>query len=310
MRFTIYGTGGVGGYFGGKLAQAGENVTFIARGKNLEALKTSGLQVDSILGNFLLKPVQVVDSSQLPKDMDVILLAIKAWQLDSAIRDIKSMMGEQAMILPLLNGMEHMDKLRMEFGDCVLGGLCRISSFLIAPGHVSHVAVNPHIAFNEWNREASPRVNELRSVFSKIGDITCEVPSNIELAMWEKYLLICAFSGVGAVTRQPVGVFRAAPESRVMFVNALNEVVAVARARGVDLTEESARSVLARIDQTQPDMIASMQKDIMEGRPSELEAQTGALVRMAHAAGVSVPTHEMIYQTLLPLEQKAREGIN
>lgn len=310
MKFAIYGAGGVGGYFGGKLAQIGEDVTFIARGKNLEALRISGLRVDSIQENFLLKKVQATDSPQSLKNVEVILLATKTWQLDSAIEGLKSMVGEQTMILPLLNGMEHIDKLRAEFGDHVVGGLCRISSFLIAPAHVDHVAVNPHIAFNEWKREPSPRVNELHAVFSKIKDITAETPHDIELAMWEKYLLICAFSGVGAVTRQPVGIFRSNPESRTMFINALSEVVAVASARGVGLTEASAESVLARIDQTQPDMMASMQKDIMEGRPSELEAQIGALVRMARAANISVPTHEFIYKTLLPLEQKARNKSN
>lgn len=306
MRFAIFGTGGVGGYFGGKLAQVGEDVTFIARGKNLESLKNSGLRVDSILGDFVLEKVQATDLPHSLKNIDVILLATKTWQLDSAIAEMKPMLGEQTAILPLLNGMEHVDTLRAEFGGHVLGGLCRISSFLIAPAHVSHVAVNPHIEFNEWKQETSPRVGEVLSAFSKIKEITVVTPPDIELAMWEKYLLICAFSGVGAITRQPVGVFRSDPESRAMFIRSLHEVVAVARARGVNLTEKSAESVLARIDQTQPDMMASMQKDVMEGRPSELEAQIGALVRMANAANIPVPTNEFIYSTLLPLEQKAR----
>jgi 2-dehydropantoate 2-reductase len=306
MKFVILGTGGVGGYFGGKLMQAGEDVTFIARGKNLDAMQTSGLRVDSILGNFLLKQVQVTDSPESLRDVDVILLATKVWQLDSANESIKAMMGERTMILPLLNGMEHIDILRAKFGQQVLGGLCRISSFLVAPAHVSHVAINPFIAFNEWEANGSPRVMALFNVFTKIKDIIVESPPNIELAMWEKYLLICAFSGVGAVTRAPVGVFRSIPESRAMFRRALEEVVLVANSRGVGLTEKSVQSVMDRIDQTQPDMLASMQKDILEGRPSELEAQTGALIRMAHAADVTIPTHEFIYASLLPQEKKAR----
>jgi 2-dehydropantoate 2-reductase len=306
MKFAILGTGGVGGYFGGRLAQAGKDVTFIARGKNLETLQTSGLRVDSIQGNFLLERVQVTDSPESLHGVDVILLATKAWQLDSVIESIKAMAGERTTILPLLNGMEHIDILRAEFGERVLGGLCRISSFLIAPAHINHVAIIPYIAFNEWGANGSPRVTALLDVFSKIKDIIVETPANIELAMWEKYLLICAFSGVGAVTRAPIGVIRSIPESRAMFRRALEEVVLVANSRGVDLMEKSVQSVMDRIDQTQPDMLASMQKDIMEGRPSELESQTGALIRMAHAADVFVPTHEFIYASLLPLENKAR----
>jgi 2-dehydropantoate 2-reductase len=306
MKFAILGIGGVGGYFGGRLAQAGEDVTFIARGKNLEAMRTSGLRVDSIQGDFLLEHVQATDSPKSLHDVDVILLATKAWQLDSAIESIKAMAGEQTIILPLLNGMEHIDLLRAEFGQRVLGGLCRISSFLIAPAHVSHVAINPFIAFNEWGANGSPRVTALHEIFSKIKDIIAETPPNIELAMWEKYLLICAFSGVGAVTRVPIGMIRSVPESRAMFRRALEEVVLVANSRGVELTEKSVQSVMDRIDQTPPDMLASMQKDILEGRPSELESQTGALIRMARAADVSAPTHEFIYASLLPMEKKAR----
>jgi 2-dehydropantoate 2-reductase len=136
--------------------------------------------------------------------------------------------------------------------------------------------------------------------------MTVETPADIQRAMWEKYLLIAAFSGVGAVTRQPIGIIRAIPESRALFRRALEEVVLVASARGIDLNEASIQAVMERIDKTQPDMMASMQKDIMEGRPSELEAQIGALVRTARELRLSVPTYEFIYASLLPLEKIAR----
>jgi 2-dehydropantoate 2-reductase len=308
MKFAILGSGGVGGYFGGRFTQAGVDVTFIARGRHLEAMKQNGLRVDSINGDFVLPKVQAADSLADIKNIDVIFLAIKAWQLDSAVEQIKSASGD-ALILPMLNGMEHMDILRAEFGERVLGGFCRISSFLTAPGQISHVAINPFIAFNEWKQESSPRIKTLREVFARAQGINVDVPNDIELGMWEKYLLICAFSGVGAVTRQPVGVFRSIPESRKLFQNMLNEVVAVASARGVALTEKSAQAVMERIDNTQPDMMASMQKDMIEGRPSELDAQLGALIRMARKLNVPVPTTEFIYASLLPMEKKARGEI-
>jgi len=308
MKFAIFGTGGVGGYFGGRLAQAGEDVTFIARGHHLSAIQQTGLSVESIRGDFVVNPARAIDLTQTVGAVDVVILAIKAWQLDDAIHQMKPLVGDATVIVPLLNGIEHMEALVSAFGSGhVLGGVCRISAFIAEAGHIKHVGIDPFIAFGELNREMSERVSKLYDVIKNISGVTVEASGNIELAMWEKYLLIAAFSGVGAVTRSPVGMFRSIPETRAMFRRALEEVALVANSRGVGLTEESVQAVMDRIDQTQPDTMASMQKDILAGRPSELESQTGALVRMARAATVSVPTHEFIYATLLPMEKKARQ---
>ena len=307
MKFAIFGTGGVGGYFGGRLAQAGEDVTFIARGNHLSGIQQTGLSVDSIRGDFVVNPAKATDSTQSVGAVDVVLLAIKGWQLDEAILQITPLIGENTVIVPLLNGIEHMEALVNAFGrEHVLGGVCRISAFISEAGHIKHVGIDPFLAFGELNGEMSERVSRLYDVFKNTSGITVEASGNIELAMWEKYLLIAAFSGVGAVTRSPVGMFRSIPETRAMFRRALEEVVLVANSRGVGLTEKSVQAVMDRIDQTQPDTMASMQKDVLAGRPSELESQTGALVRMARAATVSVPTHEFIYASLLPMEKKAR----
>lgn len=307
MRFAVVGTGGVGGYFGGRLAQAGLDVTFVARGNHLAAIQKSGLRVDSICGDLWLE--NVIATAQLTDAVDVILLAVKGWQLPEAVRQMKPAVGPDTMILPLLNGMDHMDVLIDQFGsEHVLGGLCRISAFIEAPGYIRHVGIDPFLAFGEMNKEKSARVMELFRVIKDVPGCTIQVPEDISLAMWEKYLLISAFSGVGAVTRMPVGVFRAIPQTRAMFRRALEEVVLVANSRGVALSQQSVQSVMDRIDQTQPDTMASMQKDILAGRPSELETQTGALVRMANAAGLSVPLHEFIYASLLPQEQQARSA--
>ena len=308
MKFAIFGTGGVGGYFGGRLAQAGEDVTFIARGNHLSVIQQTGLSVDSIRGDFEVNPVKATDLTQSVGAVDVVILAIKGWQLDDAILQMKPLIGQFTVIIPLLNGIEHMEALVNAFGrEHVLGGVCRISAFIAEAGRIKHVGIDPFIAFGELNREMSERVSKLYDVFKNISGVTVEASGNIELAMWEKYLLISAFSGVGAVTRSPVGVFRSIPETRAMFRRVLEEVVLVANSRGVGLTEKSVQAVMDRIDQTQPDTMASMQKDVLAGRPSEPESQTGALVRMARAATVSVPTHEFIYASLLPMEKKARQ---
>lgn len=308
MKFAIFGSGGVGGYFGGRLAKADHDVTFIARGEHLAAITESSLRVDSIGGDFVVENAKATDSPQSVGDVDCVIVATKAWQLPESIEQLKPLVGGQTMILPLLNGMEHMDLLLDAFGsDHVVGGLCRISSFIAAPGHITHVGVKPFISFGELNREKSERVEKLKDVFSALDGIDVEVPEDILASMWGKFILICSTSGVGAVTRQPFGVIRIIPESRAMLKASVEETVHVGRAKGVNLSSDIIDVIMKRIDGFPETMVASMQKDIMEGRPSELEAQTGAVVRMGHALDILVPTHEFIYASLLPMEMKARE---
>lgn len=307
MKIAIFGSGGVGGYFGGRLAKAGQDVTFIARGAHLAAMKESGLRVDSIGGDFVVHPAHATDSPQSIGAVDLVLLATKAWQLDSAIMQMKPLVGETTMILPLLNGMEHMDALLDAFGrEHVLGGLCRISVFVAAPGYIRHVGIQPFIALGELDNSKSTRVDSLREIFTALNGIIMDTPGDINVAMWEKFVFISGTSGVGAFTRQPIGAYRAKTETRAMLYNAMNETAAVARARGILLSDDLVVETMKRIDTLQPDVMASMQKDIMEGRPSELNEQTGAVIRMGRAMGVPTPTHEMIYAELSPLEQRAR----
>jgi 2-dehydropantoate 2-reductase len=261
MKFAIFGTGGVGGYFGGRLAQAGQDVTFIARGAHLTAIRESGLRVESINGDFTIQPAQVTDSPQTIGVVDVVILATKAWQLSDAIAQIEPLIGTDTTILPLLNGMEHMDSLLAKFGrEHLLGGLCRISVFIAAPGHIKHVGVPPYIAFGELDNSKSDRVEFLHKIFSALQGVTAEVPADITAAMWEKFIFISGTSGIGALTRQPVGEYRSNPESRAMLISAMNETAAVARARGANITAAFVDETIQRIDNLPPQMLASMQK--------------------------------------------------
>ncbi|MBK9927986.1 MAG: 2-dehydropantoate 2-reductase [Anaerolineales bacterium] len=308
MKFAIFGTGGVGGYFGGKLAQAGQDVTFIARGKHLASITEAGLKVDSIGGDFLVKPAKATAMPQSVGEVDCVIVSTKAWQLNESIEQLKHLVGERTMILPLLNGVEHVDLLVNAFGrERVLGGMCRISSFVAGPGHITHVAIKPVIVFGELDNEKSERVVALQNIFSAMDGIIVEVPNDIQVAMWEKFVFICSTSGVGAVTRQPFDVFRAVPESRALLKSAITEAVNVGWAKGVMLASDLVDSLMKRIDGL-PSMVASMQKDIMEGRPSELDAQTGAVIRLGRVLNVLTPTHEFIYASLLPQEMKARSN--
>lgn len=307
MKIVVFGTGGVGGYFGGRLAQKGEDVTFIARGAHLAALRETGLRVESVDGDFAVHPVKVTDSSQTIHETDLILLAVKAWQLDDAILQMKPLVGENTMILPLLNGMEHMDKLFAAYGaKHVLGGMCRISAVIGGPGLIRHVGIKPYIAYGEWDNSKSERILKLDELFKSINGIAAEISADIQTAMWEKFIFISGTSGVGAYTRQTMGEYRSNPETRAMLFASMDETAAVARARGVPIAENFVEATMQRIDSLPADVTASMQKDMMAGRPSELNEQTGAVIRMGKAAGVPTPTQEKLFAALLPLEQKAR----
>ena len=186
MKFAIFGTGGVGGYFGGRLAQAGEEVTFIARGDHLSVIQQTGLSVDSIRGDFVVNPAKATDSTESVGDVDVVILAIKGWQLDEAIFQMKPLIGDNTLIVPLLNGIEHMEALVNAFeSEHVLGGVCRISAFIADAGHIKHVGIDPFISFGEWNGKSSERVSRLYDVFKNISGVTVEASGNIELAMWK-----------------------------------------------------------------------------------------------------------------------------
>jgi len=306
MRIGVFGAGGVGGYFGGRLAQAGEEVIFIARGEHLKALQANGLRVDSIKGDFLVNPVRATSDPLWVGALDTVLLAVKAWQVPEAAQAILPLIGEEAGVVFLGNGVDAIAQLSAVLGARhVLGGRCNLSAFIAGPGHIRHVGIEPLVSFNELDGRSSARVERLRQAFER-ANVIVTIPDDILAAIWEKFVFIAAVSGLGAITRAPFGVFRSLPETREMLKQAIEETVRVARARKINLTEDTAAKIMANIDQMGPDIMASMARDILAGRPSELGAQNGALVRMGLELGIPTPLHSFIYASLLPLELKAR----
>jgi len=301
----VFGSGGVGGYFGGKLAQAGELVTFIARGEHLQAMQTSGLKVDSIKGDFTLQSVVATDDPAKINDVDVILLCVKTWQVTRAAKAIIPIIGSNTFIVPLENGVDAPSQLAEILGrEHVLGGLCRIASHIASPGYIRHTGIGPYIAFGELDNRPSLRSQALLKVLTQAG-IGAEIPADIMLAMWQKFLFISTVSGIGAVTRVPIGAFRSHPGTRQMLESALQDCCSLARRQGILLPEDSVANSLAYIDTLPYDTIPSLQRDIMEGRPSELEAQVGTIVRMGQEYNIPTPVHTMIYHSLLPQESIA-----
>jgi 2-dehydropantoate 2-reductase len=306
MRIAVFGAGGVGGYFGGRLAQAGEDVIFIARGEHLWAMREKGLRVDSIKGDFVMNPVQATDNPIEAGEVEAILVAVKAWQVPDAAQAIRPMVGENTFVVPLQNGVEAPAQLIDVLGkEHVLGGLCHIVSFIAGPGHIRHAGIEPHVAFAEIEGGKSERAERLRAAFER-GGVWAEVPDDIQAAMWEKFLFIAAISGVGAVTHAPAGVMRSLPETRLLLEKAMQEVVAVGKAHRVNLPGGVVEKTMAFIDNLPQGSTASMQRDILEGRPSELESQNGAVIRLGSEKGIPTPVHAFLFGSLLPRELRAR----
>ena len=310
MRIAVVGIGGVGGYFGGKLAQAGIDTLFIARGATLEALRRRGLRVDSINGDFTVDDAPAIDDPSTVGPVDAVIFATKAWQTPEAAANAKPMIGANTVAVPLQNGMDGPDQLARALGrEHVLGGLALIVSYVVAPGHIRHSAIDPAVMFGELDHSRTERVERLRETFQRAG-VKADVPDDIHRAMWSKFLFIAPMSAIGALTRVPIGAWRSIPETREVAVGALREMVAVAAARGVQLGDDAVERTLQRYDAMNAESTSSLQRDLMEGKPSELDAQAGAIVRMGREAGVSTPVCEMLYSLLLPQERKVRGSIN
>ena len=307
MRIVVYGTGGVGGYFGGRLAQAGMDVTFIARGRHLQAIEKHGLRVDSINGDFTVHQAIATDDPAMVGEVDVVLCCVKSWQVSEAAMAMRPMIGPNTIVVPLQNGVEAPGMLSDVLGEeKVLGGLCKIISMTHDPGHIRHVGAEPYITFGEFDNQQTERTKRLYRAFSEATGLTVEIAEDINTALWKKFILIAPWSGVGAVTRAPVGVFRHLPETRQMLLQSMKEVFNTAIAREVDLSKEIMEETMDFIDALPEEGTASMQRDIIEGRPSELNEQNGAVVRLGNAVGVQTPVNEFIYYSLLPLEMRAR----
>lgn len=307
MRIGVFGIGGVGGFFGARLAKSGADVTFIARGKTLDALRTHGIRIESVDGSFTVNPVNAISSDErVAKKFDVVLLAVKAWQVSKAARQIEPMLHADGVVVPLENGIDTPEQLvPILRPQQVAGGLCALVAFTMEPGVIRHAGAEPLVMFGELDNHHSERLQRLLDAFLRAG-VKTEIPADIHRSMWTKFVFITPMSGVGAITRVPLGVWRAIPESRRLAQIAVEEVVAVASARGIQLADDVVSRTMERYDHLPPDSTASLQRDVTEGKSSELEAQIGAVVRLGREAGVPTPVHEFIYSALLPLERTTR----
>ncbi|HEY5687920.1 MAG TPA: 2-dehydropantoate 2-reductase [Yeosuana sp.] len=305
MNIVVIGAGGVGGYFGGKLAKAGFEVTFMARGKHLEAIKEKGLQVKSILGDFTVQ-TNATDNINDIKNPDLVLLGVKSWQVLEIAEQLKLVINENTMVLPLQNGADNADKLLSVLPkNNVLAGLCKIVSKIESPGVINHFTFEPEIVFGEYDNKKTERVRQLKKVFDK-AKFKNTWSEDIHLDIWKKFLFIGTISGIGAITRAVFGVMRAQEGIRKIIFDTANEMVSIANAKGIGLTTKDVDMIVKVIDSLDYNTTASMQRDMMEGKPSELENFNGYIVNQGILLGIETPTNAFIYHCLLPQEIKAR----
>ncbi len=308
MRIAVVGAGAVGAYFGGRLAQAGEDVVFVTRPHAVERLRTHGLRIESLDGDFELHAQVTANPAELG-NVDAVLIAVKSWQVREVAHAIRPLIGPETIVVPLQNGVEAPDHLIETLGNrAVLGGVCRIISAVIEPGHIRHSGIKPSVTFGELSGGACVRGAPLRDAFRR-AQISAEISPDVTSAMWQKFLFLAAWSGVGSVSRMDIGTIRSTPETRELLVAAMQEIAAIARARNVSLPDDAVAAAMDFIDRSPPHGTTSMQRDMAAGRASELEQQTGAVVRFGRLEGVPVPVHRFLHACLLPTETLARRCV-
>jgi 2-dehydropantoate 2-reductase len=305
MRIAIFGTGGAGGYFGAHLARAAEVVVFIARGEHLRAIREHGLRVETPAAE-LVAHSEATDNPAEAGTVDVVLVGVKTWQLTEAARAMRPMIAPHTIVVPLQNGVEAAAQLTAVLGaNHVLGGLCGTISRVVSPGHILSLGETNFIKFGEPDNHRSERAERLLQAFERAG-VRAEIPRDIEAAVWEKFIFVAPYGGVGAVTRATAGVIRSIPETRRMLERGMREILEVARALKISLPDGIVERSMGLIDSLAPDSTTSLQRDITAGKLSELEAWNGAVVRLGLETGVRTPLHEFIYHSLLPSRLRAQ----
>ena len=299
MRIAIMGSGGVGGYFGARLVKGGADVTFIARGAHLAAMRADGLTIESAHEPIRLPKVNVTDDPRSIGPVDMVLFGVKLWDTESAARSLLPVMGPQTGIISFQNGVQKDDTLRKIFGaDAVMGGAAYIATTIGRPGVIVHTGSMQRIAFGEYDGRRSERAQALLAA-AQAGGINAELSNDIRRVIWEKYCFLVGLSGATTSIRLTLGPIRSNPRTRQFLLDLMRETVAVGRVLGVNLPEDYAEQRLAFADGLPVDMTSSMHHDLQRGRPLEVRWLSGGVVEMGTAAGVPTPVNRGVYDVLV-----------
>jgi 2-dehydropantoate 2-reductase len=310
MKIMVMGTGGVGGYYGGLLAKQGHEVTFIARGAHLKAMRANGLQIKSIFGDFVVAPVRATDTPAEAGPVDFILFCVKTYHTDEAVQAILPAIGAQTIVLSLQNGIDAAERIGKVVGaEHLIGGVTYISSALESPGVVKQISQFRRIVLGEFDGALSPRIQSIQEVLQNTG-VAVEVTDDILKFLWTKFVFISATSSLGCLTRLPIGEYRNVPETRALLVKLMQEVETLAKAHGAKLDGDIIQKTLEFIDNSAPHIKPSMQLDVEAGRRTELESMVGVIGRKGREAGLATPIADFVYASLLPIELKAQKSLS
>ncbi len=299
MKIAVMGSGGVGGFFGGRMAHAGADVTFIARGAHLAAMRERGLLIENeTQGNIHVPGVKATDEPASVGAVDLVLVGVKLWGMEAAVRAFKPLVGPDTAILSLQNGVIKDDILRREFGErAVMGGVGYVATHISRPGVIHQTGAIQRMVFGEYDGRRSARAEALLAAALKAG-IQAELSTDIRRSIWEKYVFLVALSGTTATMRMPIGVIRANPQTRAFLFDLMKETVAVGRAHGVALPEDYAQQRLAFADSVPADMTSSMHHDLEHGNPLEVEWLAGGVVKLGEQVGVPTPANRAVWDVL------------
>jgi len=305
MKIAIFGSGGVGGYFGGLLARAGHEVAFIARGAHLHALRENGLKVRSVHGDFDIPHVFATDDPIEFGPTDLTICTIKTYDIGIIADTMHPLIGPQTALLPLQNGVETPDLLAQHFGPAVLGGAVWVVSAVSEPGIIHQQSQFRRIVLGELDGRDTPRLHTIQDALANSG-ATVEITGDIRKVLWTKLLFIASFSGITSVTRAPAGPVMACAESRSLLERAMREVEAVAHAKGLHLDADVVEKTMDFCDKMTPDATSSMQRDVAAGRRLEYDAMNGAVVRAGQESGISTLVHEFFWMCLKVVDSMAK----
>lgn len=298
MKIAVLGTGGVGGYFGARLAMGGTDVVFVARGAQLEAMKKNGLKVLSPLGDATIKTVEAVGSIAEAGQVDLVMITVKLWDLEDVAKDLVPIVAKGAAVVSFQNGVSKDNVLKAHLPDkSVLGGVAYISSSIEEPGVIHQHSKLQGLTFGEYGGERTTRVTDLFDACTRAG-IDAKISDDIERDLWEKFVFLVGISAANAAMRQPLGPIRTNPQTRAFLLDLMREVVDVGKARGVNLADDLAETKLAACDEMPAEMMASMYIDLQHGRRLELPWLSSAVAAYGRKAGVQTPRNQAVSDVL------------
>jgi 2-dehydropantoate 2-reductase len=305
MRIVVVGAGGVGGYFGARLARAGHDVTMVARGAHLDALRSRGLVVRSAVEGESIAPVAAVEKTAGLPTADAVLLCVKSFDTETAVAGLGGIVGVDTPVLSLQNGVDNEEKIDVALGPGrALGGVAYVFAAIEAPGVIAHHFAG-RIVLGELDGRRTPRAEALSQAFAGAG-VPVTLSDDIRRTLWEKYLMISAQAGMTGLTRCPIGVIRDTPESWRMYREIVEELAAVGRAAGVALPGDAVATTLTAVGQLAPHLYSSLHHDLVHGKRLELEALHGHAVRLGRRLGVPTPMLSAVYAALAPSAEGGR----